>query len=113
MSDNQPANELQTLIYCLIAYKDPQLRKYHNLPIRPALYYIQHMTRKDFNPYLATDDGFLTDFRTIAIEFEERLKTILKEMLDPNNPFEKCEKSKKKDGCKFCDYKELCMNDDE
>lgn len=113
MSDNQPANELQTLIYCLIAYKDPQLRKYHNLPIRPALYYIQHMTRKDFNPYLATDDGFLTDFRTIAIEFEERLKTILKEMLDPNNPFEKCEKSKKKDGCKFCDYKELCINDDE
>ncbi len=111
MTKDQPANELQTLIYCLIAYKDRQLSKYHNLPIRPALYYIQHMTRKDFNPYLETDNGRLTDFRAIALDFEAKLKEILKEMLDPNNPFEKCEKSEKKDGCKFCDYKELCEND--
>lgn len=113
MTSKQPANELQTLIYCLIAYKDRKLIKYHNLPIRPALYYIQHMTRKDFNPYLETDNGTLQDFRTIALDFEAKLIGILKEMLDPNNPFEKCEKSKKTDGCKFCDYKELCINDDE
>jgi len=51
------------------------------------------------------DDIEVNDYRDFAEEFEQGLRELLEEIIDPLIPFDQTEDKKK---CTFCAYKELC-----
>lgn len=101
--NNFPENALQVLIYSLM-FVD------YGKPVVPMLYYIPSMPNKDFTPYICINKEPITDFRTIAPEFRERLIARLSELLDPNRPFVP---TKVTSHCDYCDYRLLCGKTEE
>lgn len=93
-----PENALQALIYSLMWEKADK-------PVVPMLYYVPSMNAKDFSPYICIGKEIVTDFRTIAGEFREKLTGSLSKLIDPSNEFMPTEVE---DHCKYCDYKLLC-----
>jgi CRISPR/Cas system-associated exonuclease Cas4 (RecB family) len=51
------------------------------------------------------DESEVTDYRDYAVGFEEGLRGLLEEIMDPLVPYDQTDDKKK---CSFCAYKELC-----
>jgi hypothetical protein len=66
---------------------------------------IKEIYSEDFNPFLQLEESEVTDYRDFADEFEEGLRGLLEEIMNPLVPFDQTDDKKK---CGYCAYKELC-----
>ena len=103
---------LQSMLYSLLVAHNDTLNPRH-LPVSPALLFIQHAQRPDYDPVLTFTKGQRKDKETVRItditqyedDFRAHLSAILSEILDPSHPFMKTYDS---NNCTHCPYKELC-----
>uniref|UniRef100_UPI00404887C1 PD-(D/E)XK nuclease family protein n=1 Tax=Algoriphagus sp. TaxID=1872435 RepID=UPI00404887C1 len=93
---------MQTFLYAFFHhYQFPETQ----LPLKPGIINIKEIYSPDFSPYLQLNDAEVNDYRVFAAEFEQGLRGLLEEIVDPLIPFDQTEDKKK---CTYCAYKELC-----
>lgn len=79
--------------------------------ISPCLYYTRESGQKKYNStiHMAARPKKIPieDFENqIKIEFEEKLKEVIKEIFDPKKIFSQCDESTGQ--CAYCDFKDIC-----
>ena len=93
---------MQTFLYAFFyQYQHPV----NQLPLKPGIMNIKEIYSEDFNPFLQLEDSEVTDYRDFAAGFEEGLRGLLEEIMDPLVPFDQTDDKKK---CSYCAYQELC-----
>jgi len=93
---------MQTFLYAFFyQYQNPE----NQLPIKPGIINIKEIYSEDFSPYLQLNNNEVNDYREFAEEFEQGLRGLLEEIVNPLVPFDQTEDKKK---CTYCAYKELC-----
>jgi CRISPR/Cas system-associated exonuclease Cas4 (RecB family) len=93
---------MQTFLYAFFyQYQNPESQ----LPIKPGIINIKEIYSQDFSPYLQLNNSEVHDYREFAEEFEQGLRGLLEEIVNPLVPFDQTEDKKK---CTYCAYKELC-----
>lgn len=98
---------LQTLLYALIVSHDSQ----HNpgqLPVSPALIFIQHTSAKDYDPTLMLDKEKMLRATDYELPFKEGLEQVLQNIFNPALPFSPTSDGKR---CESCVYRQLCRLD--
>ncbi|MBO4658386.1 MAG: PD-(D/E)XK nuclease family protein [Prevotella sp.] len=103
---------LQAMLYSWIVSQSAELNP-QQLPVSPALLFIQHAGAKDYSPTLKFSFGKgktketkeISDMCEFNDEMEERLSQLLGEIYEPSHPFMPTED---KNNCKHCPYKQLC-----
>ena len=99
---------LQAILYsCIVRHS----RKYnpHDLPVVPALLFIQHAAAEDYDPVLCLGNGKahtpIQDVRDVEQEFMEHLSQLLADLLDPAQPFRP---TADETHCTRCPYRRIC-----
>ncbi len=95
---------LQAFLYALIVRRHPRLNP-QQLPVSPALLFIQHNKGADDDPTLVLAKEYVTDIEKHAADFEEKLKQLLSEIYNADLPFVP---TPEKERCTHCPYKKLC-----
>lgn len=98
-SDKRPSYIFQIFLYAWV------MTSCQNLPVTPALFFVNKAYKDDYDPRVKLNKVPVTDFGTIASDFESVLQETLAELFNPNIPFLQTETPKK---CEHCDYKGLC-----
>lgn len=95
---------LQTMLYSLQIRND---RKYNpgNLPVSPALLFIQKTRSDDYDPTITLSRQKITDISEYEADFTAGLKDLLAEMFDTTTQFKPTEYT---DRCQLCPYRQLC-----
>jgi CRISPR/Cas system-associated exonuclease Cas4 (RecB family) len=94
----------QTMLYSLIVKKSTKWNK-GNLPVSPALLFIQHAIGNDYDPTLSFGKEKIIDAGNYYAEFKEHTQQILSEIFEPDIPFKP---TSDKTRCVNCPYKKLC-----
>jgi len=93
---------MQTFLYAFFyRYHHPE----NQLPLKPGIINIKEIYSPDFNPSLQLNNSEVVDYRDFAESFEQGLRGLLEEIINPLVPFDQTEDKKK---CTYCAYKELC-----
>ncbi len=93
---------MQTFLYAFFyQYQHPE----NQLPLKPGIINIKEIYSPDFNPYLQLDNSEVVDYREISEEYEQGLRGLLEEIVNPQVTFDQTDDKKK---CVYCAYKELC-----
>ena len=95
---------LQAMLYSWIVSESAEVNP-HQLPVSPALLFIQHAIKDDYSPVLKLNKAPITDMREWNAAFVERLSALIGEIYEPTKPFEPTDDPQ---FCKLCPYKELC-----
>ncbi len=95
---------VQAMLYAMIVSRSIKINP-QQLPVVPALLFIQHAGIKDYNPVLGIDGNEITDMHEWNESFESHLRSVITQMLEPGNPFEP---TKDRKNCFDCPYKHLC-----
>ncbi|MCH5312391.1 MAG: PD-(D/E)XK nuclease family protein [Prevotella sp.] len=100
--DKHSDNYLQAMLYSVIVR-----RKYnpHNLPVSPALLFIQHTMQEGYDPTLLLAKKRIDDIATHADEYMEKLNETLSEIFNPSLPFSPTTDDSR---CEHCPYREMC-----
>jgi ATP-dependent helicase/DNAse subunit B len=103
IATKRESNIINTLLYSMM------LSHERGRDVRPELYYVGSMVRKDYSPkFIETIERksrTLESYSEVATEFENEVKSTLEEMFDRSIPFMQCEDSS---ACKYCDYQTIC-----
>ena len=99
---------LQTFLYSMIVSGDQKANP-AELPVSPALLFIQHISKDDYDPTLKFGEEPITDIRVYKDEYMEQLNQVITEIFDQSKPFTACDNSKI---CSFCPYRKLCGHDE-
>ncbi|MDR1720166.1 MAG: PD-(D/E)XK nuclease family protein [Dysgonamonadaceae bacterium] len=99
--DSRAAHVLQTFIYASVLIKEGK----YDLPVVPALFYLQEAGKDDYSPVIAFEKEPISDFRTLNTAFEEAFIPKIAELFNPDIPFVQTAFSAK---CSYCDFKNLC-----
>ncbi len=93
---------MQTFLYAFFyRYHHPE----NQLPLKPGIINIKEIYSPDFNPSLQLNNSEVVDYRDFAESFEQGLRGLLEEIINPLVPFDQTEDKKK---CTYCAYKKLC-----
>lgn len=95
---------LQTILYSMIIRQSSQWNE-QDLPVSPALLFIQHASAEDYDPILAFGKekiGDVGDFRQL---FWQKLKELLEEIYNEHIAFHPTSDSMR---CTYCPYAKLC-----
>ena len=95
---------LQTLLYSSIVRQDTQLN-HDQLPVSPALLFIQHSAGDDYDPTLCFGKEKITDVYPFIPTFQEMLQSCVDEIFNPDIPFQPVSDQKT---CRNCPYVQLC-----
>lgn len=99
-TDNErPYHIFQTFIYATIVADEKEV------PIQPALFYIQKAASKDYSPLVKFGKEDIESFSPYKDEFSERLTALLKEMFSPSTTFAQTGLTRK---CSYCEFAGLC-----
>lgn len=103
ISTKRESNIINTLLYSMM------LSHERGRDVRPELYYVGSMVRKDYSPrFIETIDRksrTLEAYSEVADEFEIEVKNTLREMFDRSISFYQCEDNSV---CKLCEYNTVC-----
>ncbi|MDR0506308.1 MAG: PD-(D/E)XK nuclease family protein [Dysgonamonadaceae bacterium] len=99
--DNRASHIFQTFVYATALLQ----KKDFNLPVIPALAYMQEAGRENYSPVILYNKEPICDFRELYPEFEMLLKEKLEELFNPNIPFRQTEFTA---ACAYCDFREMC-----
>jgi hypothetical protein len=103
-NDSHNGYYLQTLLYSSIVRQDPQLNE-EQLPVSPALLFIQHAAADDYDPTLCFGKEKIVDVQPFIAPFREKLQECIDEIFNPDVPFQPVEDQKI---CRNCPYAQLC-----
>lgn len=95
---------LQTFLYAAIVKYHPGLNP-HNLPVSPALIFIQQTSADAYDPTLVLGSEKVYDMAHCYADFKERLQQLLTQIYDASLPFYPTTDRKR---CEFCPYNKLC-----
>ena len=95
---------LQTLLYACIVRKN-RLYNPEQLPVRPALLFIQHAGVENYDPVLKLGRETISDIADYSQQFGELLKEKVAEIFAPNQPFAP---TPNRERCDTCTYHLLC-----
>ena len=95
---------LQTLFYSLFVRHHPQLNS-SNLPVSPALLFIQHTAGDNYDPTLWMGREKMMDILPYEEAFNAHLDQVLTEIFEPTHPFLPTDD---RSLCASCPYRELC-----
>ena len=95
---------LQAFLYSTIVRSSPEWN-INRLPVSPALLFIQHASRDDYDPVLSLGKERVEDVEVYRSEFWERLHTLLNEIFNPRIPFTPTPDRRR---CEHCSYRPLC-----
>jgi hypothetical protein len=76
-----------------------------NLPVSPALLFIQHSAADDYDPTLCFGKEKVVDVTPFMQEFHEKLQMCVDEMFNPDIPFAPASDAKT---CRYCPFAQLC-----
>lgn len=100
--DKHADNYLQAMLYSIIVNKNYNPR---NLPVSPALLFIQHASDNNYNPVLTFGNEAINDIDKYENEYMDKMSQLLNEIFNPDIPFRKTSDSKR---CETCPYKDIC-----
>lgn len=103
-NDSHNGYYLQTLLYSSIVRRSRQLNP-TQLPVSPALLFIQHSAADDYDPTLFFGKERITDTQPYIAPFTEHLRQCIDEIFNPEIPFQPVGDQRK---CKSCPYAQLC-----
>ena len=97
---------LQTFLYAIAVLETTGTQ----MAVQPALLYASRAGGDGYEPVLTFESASgvtpVQDIREYREDFTDRLKTVVREIFDPNVPFTK---TKDREGaCQFCDLRSLC-----
>ena len=95
-------NYLQAMLYSIIVSRRYNPRK---LPVSPALLFIQHTMKDDYDPTLCMAKQRIDDIAQYADEYTKHLSETLAEIFNPSVPFSPTTDSSR---CEHCPYREMC-----
>ena len=95
---------LQTMLYAGIVRRSSTYNE-GELPVSPALLFIQHATGKDYDPTLSLAGTKVTDIQTLDDDFLQHIKNVLTEIYNPDKPFSP---TTNLSVCATCPYRQLC-----
>lgn len=95
---------LQTMLYSMIVRSDAQLNPL-NLPVSPALLFIQHTKTDDYDPVLKIGKERIADIQEHAEEFKTQLSAVVSRIFNPAEPFRPTADTA---ACTFCPYAAIC-----
>lgn len=95
---------LQTMLYSILIKHD---REYNpeNLPVSPALLFIQHSAEDNYDPTIKIGKEKVYDISKYEDEFTSNISDIVSEIFEPSIPFYP---TNDKSACKFCPYCNIC-----
>ncbi len=97
------SNIINTLLYSMMLHSET------GRDVRPELYYVGSMVRKDYSPCfvetIERKSRQLEAYSECAEEFETEVYDTLREMFDRKIPFRQCSDES---ACRYCDYAEVC-----
>jgi len=98
---NHSDHYLQALLYARIVKSS-----HSDVPVAPALLYIQHASADDYNPVLKFDKDYINDMGTAdGDQFVRLLVKKVNEIFDPSQPFRPTDY---RDRCLQCPYALIC-----
>ena len=98
-TDQERQHAFQTILYAVIvAAREPK-------PVAPCLFYVHRAGADDYSPHITVEKQQLLDVRAVATDFAANLRSLVAEILDPNNSFEQTSNA---DTCRYCNYRRLC-----
>ena len=95
---------LQIMLYSAIVQTSKKYNRY-NLPVSPALFFIQQSSEEKYNPIISINKNRINDISTFIPDFHKRIKIILSEMFNKEIPFKP---TINKRTCESCPYSCLC-----
>ncbi len=95
---------LQTLLYSSIVREDKQINQYQ-LPVSPALLFIQHSAGENYDPTLCFGNNKIKDVGPFIPDFTKELQKCINKIFNPEKPFSPVENQKT---CRNCPYASLC-----
>lgn len=95
---------LQAMLYSLIV-RDSKEWNPTSCPVSPALIFIKHASKKDYDPTLEIGGERINDIRSYQDEFKDALVEKIEEIFNPDTAFVPTEDKSK---CVMCPYKILC-----
>ena len=104
LSEKHKDYYLQTFLYASIVKRHPQLNP-TQLPVSPALLFIQQTAGEDYDPTLLLEKEKVLDIGAHDAKFKENLQRLLSEIYNPSIPFAPTSELKR---CTYCAYRQLC-----
>ena len=95
---------LQTMLYSIIVRQHPKLNP-TQLPVSPALLFIQHTMAEDYDPTLSIGKEKINDIQMYVTDFLENLQKLVSEIFEPQQPFLPTTDKK---NCAHCPYRQIC-----
>ena len=95
---------LQTFLYSCIVRTSAKLNP-RQLPVSPALLFIQHAGAESYDPILSFGNQRIDDVETDRLRFGEQLTATVCQMFDPATPFTPTTDRQR---CRYCPYNLLC-----
>lgn len=95
---------LQTFLYSCIVRTSDKMNP-QQLPVSPALLFIQHTGKENYDPILQFGKQRIDDVETDRQQFSEELTNKIDEMFNPGIPFKPTEDRQR---CSRCVYQLLC-----
>lgn len=95
---------LQTMLYSMIVRADSRQNP-KNLPVSPALLFIQHTKEYGYDPVIKIGKDKIADIKDYADEFQKRISDVVSSIFDPAKPFRPTTDSTV---CNLCPYAAMC-----
>ena len=96
---------LQTMLYSSILRHHPKYNR-DELPVSPALLFIQYASGEDYDPTLKVGGQPVTDIEPMQGEFLEGVQTLMEDIFNPAQPFTPTDDHTR---CEFCAFRKLCL----
>ena len=104
LSDAHTDYYLQAMLYSFIVSE--QQEGSSPLPVSPALLFIQHASKENYDPTLKFGKTTIYDIEPHREAFTQLLNNLLAEIFNPEQPFTPTENRK---NCKNCPYRMMCV----
>ena len=99
--DKRASHIFQTFVYAsVLSHLDKS-----NLPIVPALLYMQDIGKENYSPAIEYEKEPIADFRNINQDFEKLYLQKISSLFDPEIPFQQTAYDS---NCTYCEFRELC-----
>ena len=95
---------LQTILYSLIVQHDKRLNT-EDLPVSPALLFIQHTAGDQYDPTLTLNRERMDDIQRYEETFNSHLTQVITDIFEPTNDFHPTED---RSICDSCPYHQMC-----
>lgn len=106
-TDHHPDYYLQTFLYSGIVRGNVTYNP-KSLPVSPALLFIQHLAKKNYDPILKFGTETISDISAYQMSYNQKLQEIINDIFSQDKDFVVTSNDK---NCKYCPYKNLCGKD--